>query len=731
MATLADILKQSQLPVKISMFIDGLDEMDGPYDKVLKMLRDLANQKNLKICLASRPLLVFEEAFHEVPGLRLQDLTRHSIRAYTNDRLSDPIQGHVCHRNLDEYRAEEFVHKIARRAEGVFLWAVIVVREVRDGLQGLVDLDKLEQAIDSLPSELEDLFLLMLDRIKPMFQRDAAKFLQIAFRKPPHPWTVTDTSRSSLCALYFIHSQRDYRDGPFNHEKVPSSDLVEACNTLKLQILSHTAGLLELTPRRNILYNEDLLVNEDPIMRTEVNFIHRTARDFLTKNERAQSLLARTGYTEAQLHLASARGTLAQIAQFSGQYRRTYDAYHLFQTALEHVASTEQLVGAAQTELMRSLIRESYSERYAVDTSVPSLLVDENGKMIDVVAVAASVGMTLYICEQLTIPSLPSDGSPHLARLLDSSTDRPIPTTVRLTLASHKEDSNVGPAVLLGSSSYRQILDKCLRRDQFDGTLAFGTDDGYSPQDADLQTPQNWAHFAFAETYLLLQCSPAKTELVRVLLQAGAHPMVRFLVEGPGRQEPRGCFWYEWLHFLHWRARWGLLEARLKMTLKVALDITTALIGHGANVNMWIGSIFGVVPSCIFKRGTPRLCRFGLEIDATAMFLLENDFHEEPEFLEFATAVAPFVQFPARKLLWVAPIMIHREHHKSVSAPLTSEHCDTLWPLIEQAERTRNHKDVEVLEAAMKQIWKAYQVGKVEGAADLSVEGLIEALLCK
>ena len=305
-------------------------------------------------------MLVFEEAFNEVPGLRLQDLTRHTITAYTNDRLSDLIKRHVCHKNQDKYRAEWFVHDIAGRAEGVFLWAVIAVREVRDGLQGLVDLDELTRVIDSLPSEIENLFMLMLDRIKPVFQRDAAQFLQIALRERYYSW-MGNTSTSSLCILYFIHSQRELRDGPFNHQRVPSSDLVEACNTMQLQVLSHTAGLLELKSMVSGRYG-DLLENEEAILRTEVNFIHRTARDFLITNERAQSFLARTGYTEAQLHLASARGILAQVAQFSGQ-SRTYDAYYLFETALAHVASTEQLVGAAQTILMRSLVRESYSEK--------------------------------------------------------------------------------------------------------------------------------------------------------------------------------------------------------------------------------------------------------------------------------------------------------------------------------------------------------------------------------
>ena len=352
--------------------------------------------------------------------------------------------------------------------------------------------------------------------------------------------------------------------------------------------------------------------------------------------------------------------------------------------------------------------------------------------MIDLVAVAARVGMTLYICEHLNISSVPSDCTPHLARLLKSSTDRPIPTIVRLTIPRHQEDSNVKLAVFLGSSSYRQTLNEYLRRDEHsssDGTLGSGTEDGHSAQNSSLQTHEQWAHFAFAETYLLFHCYPQRIDIARVLLQAGANPMVQFLVERAGHQYPRLCFWHEWLKYLHW-ANGRFQEVRPVIISKVALETTIALIVHPANFNFWTRPIDNLSPNCNIKRGTPHFCRFGLETDATAIFVLEDIFDGEPDFLEFATAMEPFVQFPTRKLLWIAPVTIDFSEQKSLSAPLTSEHCDTLWPLVEQAERNRDRKDVEVLEAAMEQIWKAYQVKKNEGAADLSVKELIREF-CK
>lgn len=528
------------------MFVDGLDEIDGPYDSILRMIKDLANQKNVKICLSSRPLPVFEEAFNEAPGLRLQDLTYDSIKAYAHVQLSGLVEKQLCHKKHDKYQARELVDKIMWRAEGVFLWAVIAIREIRDGLQDLVNLDELERAIDSLPSELEGLFMLMLDRIKPAYQRDAARFLQIALQKPQKHHEHWDSDKLNLCRFHFIHSQRELNDTPFSHEKVPSSDVVLACKTLRVQLLSHTAGLLELTPKRGDP-DINLLANEDEVLQTEVNFLHRTARDFLTQNDKARSFLARKGYSKAQLHLAIARGTLAQLAQFTGWYKPP-PAYPLFTAALQHITLTERHVGAAQSNLMRSLVDESYVQRYSYDYEeyecdrpVPALMVDENGLLIDVVAVAAATGMTLYVCEQPNISSVSRNYDPDLPGLLDYPTNRAIPVTMRVTLRGHSEGSGWMPAVRPGLPIYRQTLEKYVRGNLDNeypasrGILALGTENEYPAQDGYLQTPQEWVQVAFAETYLLWHCKPDCTELVRILLHTGANPMVKFRVKGPGR----------------------------------------------------------------------------------------------------------------------------------------------------------------------------------------------------
>ena len=103
------------------MFIDGLDEIDGQYDSVIRTIKRSSGPDKCEICLSSRPLPVFEEAFNASLGLGLHDLTYHSIRAYANVQLFDLIQERVLHDKQNEHRAKDILDKIVERANEVFL----------------------------------------------------------------------------------------------------------------------------------------------------------------------------------------------------------------------------------------------------------------------------------------------------------------------------------------------------------------------------------------------------------------------------------------------------------------------------------------------------------------------------------------------------------------------------------------------------------------------------------
>lgn len=72
---------------KLCFFIDGLDESKEEPEEVLCLFKEIASSPFVKICVSSRPWLVFEEAFGLGSSLRLQDLTYSDIQLYVREKL--------------------------------------------------------------------------------------------------------------------------------------------------------------------------------------------------------------------------------------------------------------------------------------------------------------------------------------------------------------------------------------------------------------------------------------------------------------------------------------------------------------------------------------------------------------------------------------------------------------------------------------------------------------------
>jgi hypothetical protein len=72
---------------KLCLFIDSLDEYSNDHDNIAEYFLDFADEPGIKMCLSSRLLVVFEDAFANFPGLKFQNLT-HSDISY--DASSSP-----------------------------------------------------------------------------------------------------------------------------------------------------------------------------------------------------------------------------------------------------------------------------------------------------------------------------------------------------------------------------------------------------------------------------------------------------------------------------------------------------------------------------------------------------------------------------------------------------------------------------------------------------------------
>lgn len=458
---LISLLIQKKIPIAICMFIDGLDEFEGRYDLVIEAIINLVNQAHVKVCLFNRPLLDFDRAFGDKSQLRLQNMTFDSIRAYVHDRLFDRIQRRFATDINNHAKAEALLKKIVNRADGVFLWVVIAVRNVRDGLQDFADLDELATAIENIPIGVDDLYTKMLNKIKPAYRRDVARFFQIV---------LYDSFREylDLYRFYFINTQkRIFEDLPLDYEKIDQRDVVQSCRDLKIQLISHTAGLLDLTPAKSIVSPYSTQDDYDPILLTRVDFHHRTVRDFLRQNTAAKAYLVDNGMLEQCVRRSIARGTVAHLFHFSQKDGEPLNNYDVFESLLgplnkimNETSIVEQLIGAAQGKFLRSLHKYFFIPHHRInaDTKInwhfpinfPFVTVSPRCG-IDLIGLAANCGMGRYVCELLDLPFVEPAGSSVLRMIHAKTKDEEVVEWVSPMNGQ------------LGPFGYRERLKECLK----------------------------------------------------------------------------------------------------------------------------------------------------------------------------------------------------------------------------------------------------------------------------
>lgn len=98
--------------------IDGLDEFEGKSKVLIDFILRVSGRENVKVCVASRPWLAFEDAFQRFCHLSLEDLTRGDISNYVTDKVSADL--HFCRlKKREPEKAESLISNIANKAEGV------------------------------------------------------------------------------------------------------------------------------------------------------------------------------------------------------------------------------------------------------------------------------------------------------------------------------------------------------------------------------------------------------------------------------------------------------------------------------------------------------------------------------------------------------------------------------------------------------------------------------------
>ncbi|CZR60300.1 uncharacterized protein PAC_10196 [Phialocephala subalpina] len=181
--------------LKMCFFIDGLDEYEGDPEEIAQYFKDLSEiSAHAKFCLSSRPWPTFQTIYHDAPGLKVQDMTHDDIKLYVEDRLErNPVLQDLL--DEDPGGASGLIEELVNKADGVFLWVVLVVKSLINGLRNGDGIVHLRRRLEAIPSDLETLYDHMLNSIDPLDAEEASQMIQI-FRRSGYDLDLATLERA-------------------------------------------------------------------------------------------------------------------------------------------------------------------------------------------------------------------------------------------------------------------------------------------------------------------------------------------------------------------------------------------------------------------------------------------------------------------------------------------------------------------------------------------------------
>ncbi|KAK4448922.1 hypothetical protein QBC34DRAFT_100924 [Podospora aff. communis PSN243] len=320
---LSQILQQDKPSVELTLFLDALDEYDGRPEFIAEFLTGVVQTRSshtsVRVCFSSRPWGVFVDEFGTCPGFKIHKHTEDDIQTFCVDAMSGILGS--CP------ELGELVPDIVRRAQGVFLWVRLVTRDLElavrrpdnDSSQS-TQLQELRRVLDSLPDQLSDYYLAIVQRIPLTSRWNTYVLLECVSRAH---WELglgvahvaLQVSRSSSFSLA---KKQALSSSPYRHQQ-----FTEEIHTI-------SGGLVEVV-RQSGPEDQRFFSASDV---HSLEFMHQTVKEFVQDPEFKHRVL----------------GNLASIALENGN-SFLFKAYFLGGGAGEFTATAVAGYYARQTEI--------------------------------------------------------------------------------------------------------------------------------------------------------------------------------------------------------------------------------------------------------------------------------------------------------------------------------------------------------------------------------------------
>lgn len=318
----ASIVRSEYGPLKV--FVDALDECkeDDVQEVVIAFERSaavsIANGYVLDVCWSSR----------HYPHIRVKKSLTICMEVQNTQDISTYVRKKVGESSSIDRGLEK---EIMRKANGVFLWVVLVFRQLLDANdQGFSRAEKY-QILQDLPSELDDLFQMILRSVKFRHQRIRALLFKYA---------IVASDSEEVCPPLMV-KQMQYALA-FSVNPIPefirswlASGYIDPHVAFPNYVREVSGGLLEVSQYQ--FYQDEYVVQ----------FIHESAREFVLDRASHEIFglacrddVVREGYQslrDACLNYLSCRGVLDKVMDDIETLPDTYhdraDRFHDLQQA--------------------------------------------------------------------------------------------------------------------------------------------------------------------------------------------------------------------------------------------------------------------------------------------------------------------------------------------------------------------------------------------------------------
>ncbi|CAH0047656.1 unnamed protein product [Clonostachys solani] len=238
------LLDQSIKSMDLVLFFDALDEFDGHLDRISKFITSLSNVSSasttrVKVCLSSRPWRALHSHFDSCPNFGLQDFTKADIATYAAGSLAES--------RISNPSFIDLIPVIISRANGVFLWVRLAVRELLLSIASNsipASRRHLEKRLEMLPDDLHDFYRLIIERISLLNRRKTYVLLELLLRQQDPQPTAEDIRRAVLtsdCATWDKAQEELTEDYELiSHDRRSVKDIVRD------DILTWGGGLVEI-----------------------------------------------------------------------------------------------------------------------------------------------------------------------------------------------------------------------------------------------------------------------------------------------------------------------------------------------------------------------------------------------------------------------------------------------------------------------------------------------------